>query len=481
MTTDTWNGLQYRVTGQGRPVLLIHGIGRSLSDWEEQHDRLSDFYQVWSVDLPGFGASQPPPHGMRLEHLAHLMAEFIRGMDIGPVHLGGNSLGGAVAMQLAADHPGLVSSLLLADSAGFGRAVSPVLRLASIPGVGERILRPSRKGSQRSEQAMYHDPRFATPARVQRGFDLAQRPGGTEAFLDMLRSVGSVAGVKSGWRRALTPRVRATGIPTFIVWGDKDAVLPFRHLKRGARMLRAHAHRFPNTGHGPQIEQAEEFARLAREFWDGVDQGDLMSFSSESKKPRGLQPFQFGAGSAVITGAASGIGRATAVNLAGRGNDLALVDQDKTGLDAVKAELTRQHPGLVITTHEVDLAQPTDFDGLAAAVAAEHHRLSLVINNAGVALNGTVDEISMADLDWVLAINLRAPIAMTKSFLPYLQRDNGAHIVNVSSLYGLVAPAGQSAYAASKFGIRGFTLALQSELMPVKHRHYLTRQLHKTR
>lgn len=466
MTTDTWNGLRYRVTGRGRPVLLIHGIGRSLSDWDDQHERLSDFYQVWSVDLPGFGASQPPPHGMRLEHLAHLMADFIRGMDIGPVHLGGNSLGGAVAMQLTADHPGLVSSLLLANSAGFGRGVSPVLRLASIPGVGERLLRPSRKGSQRSEHAMYHDPRFATPARVQRGFDLAQRPGGTEAFLDMLRSLGSVAGVKSGWRRALTPRVRATGIPTFIVWGDKDAVLPFRHLKRGARMLRAATHRFPNTGHGPQIEQADEFARLARKFWDGVDQGDSMSFSPESKKPRGLQPFQFGVGSAVITGAASGIGRATAMNLAERGNDLALVDRDKTGLDAVKAELTRQHPGLVITTHEVDLAQPVDFDGLAAAVAAEHHRLSLLINNAGVALNGTVDEISMADLDWVLAINLRAPIAMTKSFLPYLQRESGSHIVNVSSLYGLVAPAGQSAYAASKFGIRGFTLALQSELIP---------------
>lgn len=466
MTTGTWNGLRYRVTGQGRPVLLIHGIGRSLSDWDEQHELLSDSHRVWSVDLPGFGASQRPPKGMRLEHLAELMADFIRGMDIGPVHLVGNSLGGAVAMYLTADHPGLVRSLVLADSAGFGRGVSPALRVASIPGVGERLMRPSRKGSERSEKAMYHDPRFATPARVQRGFDLAQRPGGTDAFLEMLRSLGSVTGVKSGWRRALTPRVRAAGVPTFIVWGDKDAVLPFRHLKRGARMLRARTHRFPNTGHGPQIEQAEEFARLARTFWDGVEQGDVMPYIAESKKTRGLMPFDFGGGSAVITGAASGIGRAIATNLAERGNDLALVDRDKTGLEAVKAELTRRHPGSVITTHEVDLAQHADFDGLATAVAAEHPRVNLLINNAGVALNGKVDEISMADLDWVLAINLRAPIAMTKSFLPYLQRENGSHIVNVSSLYGLVAPAGQSAYAASKFGIRGFTLALQSELIP---------------
>ena len=72
----------------------------------------------------------------------------------------------------------------------------------------------------------------------------------------------------------------------------------------------------------------------------------------------------------------------------------------------------------------------------------------------------------MVDLDWVLAVKVRAPMAMTESFPPHLQRESGSRIVNVSSLYGLVAPAGQSAYAASKFGIRGFTLALQSELMP---------------
>lgn len=466
MSINVWNGLRYRVTGQGRPVLLIHGIGRSLSDWDEQHERLSDAYQVWSVDLPGFGASQRPANGMRLEHLADALADFIREKGIGPVHVGGNSLGGAVAMQLTADHPVLVRSLLLADSAGFGRGVSPALRLASLPGVGERILRPSRTGSERSEKAMYHDPHFATPARVQRGLELARRPGGTEDFLEILRSLGSVTGVKSGWRRALIPRVRAAGIPTFILWGDKDVVLPFRHLKRGARLLRARTHRFHNTGHGPQIEQADEFSRLAQNFWERVDQGDGMSFSVKSKKSRGLGPFHFAGGTAVITGAASGIGRATAMKLAERGSALALIDRDKPGLEAVKAELTNQHPGLLITTHELDLAKPGNFDDVAATVAGEHHRLSLLINNAGVALNGRVDEISMADLDWVLAINLRAPIAMTKAFLPHLKRQNGAHIVNVSSLFGLVAPAGQSAYAASKFGVRGFTLALQSELIP---------------
>ncbi|RKQ36729.1 alpha/beta fold hydrolase [Kocuria tytonis] len=273
MSTQLWDGLQYRVSGSGTPVLLIHGIGRSLADWDRQHELLDAHHRVYSLDLPGFGGSERPARGMRLEHLAARVADFVRAQEIAPVHVVGNSLGGAVAMQLTADHPELVRSLLLADSAGFGRGVSPALRLASIPGVGERLMQPSRKGALRSERAMYHDPALATDERVAHGYQLAQRPGGTEAFLEMLRSLGSPAGVKSGWRRALLPRVRATGVPVFIVWGDKDAVLPFRHLARGAKTLAARTHRFPDTGHGPQLERADEFARLAREFWADAEKG----------------------------------------------------------------------------------------------------------------------------------------------------------------------------------------------------------------
>lgn len=271
MSTQLWNGLSWRETGEGTPVLLIHGIGRSLADWDEQHERLATRHRVISVDLPGFGGSEVPTEGMSLSNLAARVAEFVRAQGIAPAHVAGNSLGGAVAMQLTADHPELVRSLLLVDSAGFGRGVSPALRLAALPGVGERALAPSRKGALRSERAMYHDPALATPERVERGYDLAQRPGGSEAMLQMLRSIGSIAGVKRPWRRRLLPRVRATGVPVFIMWGDKDTVLPFRHLARGAKALGARSHRFPDTGHGPMIERPDEFARLATEFWASAE------------------------------------------------------------------------------------------------------------------------------------------------------------------------------------------------------------------
>ncbi|MDO4918893.1 alpha/beta fold hydrolase [Kocuria sp.] len=271
MSGQSWDGIHYRVTGSGAPVLLVHGIGRTLADWDAQHELLSGSFRVVSVDLPGFGGSERPSGAMTLENLAARLAEFVRAQDIAPVHLVGNSLGGAVAMQLTADHPDLVRSLLLVDSAGFGRGVSPALRLASIPGVGERALRPSRGSALRSERAMYHDPALATPERVAHGYRTAQRPGGFAAMLEILRSLGSPAGVKSAWRRALLPRVRDTGVPVVVVWGDRDTVLPHRHLARAGRALGARTHTFPDTGHGPMIERPDEFARVAREFWASAD------------------------------------------------------------------------------------------------------------------------------------------------------------------------------------------------------------------
>lgn len=179
-----------------------------------------------------------------------------------------------------------------------------------------------------------------------------------------------------------------------------------------------------------------------------------------------MQRYRPRGSTAVITGAAGGIGAELALGLAQRGSDLALVDRDAGGLDAVAARVRSIDPELTVTTHLVDLAERSDHSDLAAAVRAVHPRIGLLVNNAGVALGGRVEDISLDDLDWILTVNLRAPIALVKALLPDLRARGGAHIVNVSSLFGLIAPAGQAAYATSKFALRGFTLALQAELIP---------------
>jgi short-subunit dehydrogenase len=178
-----------------------------------------------------------------------------------------------------------------------------------------------------------------------------------------------------------------------------------------------------------------------------------------------MERFAFAGRTCVITGAAGGIGAALALNIAARKARLVLVDRDAGGLERVAA-LAREVGAPVVDKHVIDLADGGDRLDLAAEVVSRHGGADLLVNNAGVTLTGTFEQNSMTDFDWLLEINLHAPIRLTKAFLPQLLRRPGGHMVAISSLFGLFAPAGQVAYATSKFGLRGFTEALRHELRP---------------
>ena len=164
----------------------------------------------------------------------------------------------------------------------------------------------------------------------------------------------------------------------------------------------------------------------------------------------------------VITGAAGGIGAALASNLAKRGANLALADRDAQGLNKV-AEAARQ-AGVKVSTHVLDVADRAALEALPEAVLAEHDRVSVLVNNAGVALAGDFADVTMADFEWLFDINFWAPVRLTKAFMYVLTREPAAHIVNVSSLFGIIAPPGQAAYCAAKFALRGFSESLRHEL-----------------
>jgi short-subunit dehydrogenase len=166
---------------------------------------------------------------------------------------------------------------------------------------------------------------------------------------------------------------------------------------------------------------------------------------------------------AAVTGAASGIGRALALELAARGCDLALADRDDAGLASLAAEIARSQRQKV-TTHRVDVGEPQQIGDFARAAIAAHPGLNIVINNAGVALMGQFDEIDQAQMDWLMNINFWGVVHGTRAFLPHLKGRREAHIVNLSSIFGIIAPPGQTAYAAAKFAVRGFSEALRHEL-----------------
>ena len=173
---------------------------------------------------------------------------------------------------------------------------------------------------------------------------------------------------------------------------------------------------------------------------------------------------------AVITGAGSGIGRALALELAGRGARLALSDIDEVAVADTAAHCEKA--GAQARSYRLDVADRAAVTAHADAVAAEFGAVNLVVNNAGVALMGTVEDMSYEDMDWIVGINFWGVVHGTKAFLPHLIASGEGHLVNVSSVFGFVGVPTQSAYNATKFAVRGFTEALRQEMLigkrPVK-------------
>jgi NAD(P)-dependent dehydrogenase (short-subunit alcohol dehydrogenase family) len=165
---------------------------------------------------------------------------------------------------------------------------------------------------------------------------------------------------------------------------------------------------------------------------------------------------------AAITGAGSGIGRALAIELARRGTHLALSDVDTTGLaETVSACEGR---GVKVSSSQIDVADRDAVFAWADKVVEDHGRVNLVFNNAGVALGAPIESMEIADLEWLMGVNFWGVVHGTQAFLPHLKAAGDGHVINISSVFGLISIPTQSAYNAAKFGVRGFTDALRMEL-----------------
>jgi NADP-dependent 3-hydroxy acid dehydrogenase YdfG len=170
----------------------------------------------------------------------------------------------------------------------------------------------------------------------------------------------------------------------------------------------------------------------------------------------------------VVTGAASGIGRAVALDVARRGALVAISDIDDAGL-AETVDLVKG-AGAEVRSDRLDVADRAAFTSYAETVADHFGRVNVVVNNAGVALAGDVEDLAYADMDWIIGINFWGVVHGTKEFLPHLIASGDGHVVNISSLFGLLSIPGQSMYNASKYAVRGFTEALREEMLVAGHR-----------
>lgn len=266
-------GVRYRESGSpdAPPVVLIHGLTRSLADWTPQHVLLGARFRVISLDLPGYGRSEPLGRPHTLVNLAAFVEEVLDELSVTePAHLCGNSLGGAVALQIAVTTPSRVRDLALFNSAGFGAEVTPALRVLGVGPLAPYLLRPSWRGAARTERSLFYDKMLATPERIAYSYALNRRPWAAQVVLETGDDLGDVRGAHRRWREELLTEASALGLPILVAWGLDDEILPAHHVDSVETYFpQAHTHLMPRCGHLPMVERPEETADLLRSFWGG--------------------------------------------------------------------------------------------------------------------------------------------------------------------------------------------------------------------
>jgi pimeloyl-ACP methyl ester carboxylesterase len=268
-------------TGDGPPLLLVHGYLGSHSVWDDAVDALSAHFRTLAPDLPGFGESEKPPaarYPYNVDAFAESLADLVASLELGRVVVCGHDLGGAVALTMAARHPAMVERLVLVDPIVYPHKPDLYVRLASTPVLGPLAFKQlsgrgifGRYFSRRNYSATHE----AAAGRIDILFEAFNAPAAREAAYATLQSFTDTRALV-----ALLPRVHA---PSLVVWGRNDRLLPVAHGRRLSRELPHARLEIVDAGHSPHEELPVQFAKIAHEFLaSGNAQG-----RSKSRPPRG--------------------------------------------------------------------------------------------------------------------------------------------------------------------------------------------------
>jgi pimeloyl-ACP methyl ester carboxylesterase len=260
---------RYLTAGTGPPLVLVHGAGDNAHDWSYVLPLLGRSHQVLAPDLPGYSPASATATDYAPARLARFLARFMDAVGLDRAAVAGNSLGGLAALQLALSEPERITALCLVDSAGLGRAVNPALVVQRFPGIGELAIAVGRR---RPGAALRAGARavllFGRPWRAPRSWLVEQyRPARQPGFLEAtLASLRAVLG-PFGQRQVLVKQLPGLTVPTLIVWGTADRVIPVSHGRRAARRLaRGRLVQLSRCGHAPQVECPHSFADALNQF-----------------------------------------------------------------------------------------------------------------------------------------------------------------------------------------------------------------------
>ena len=263
------HSVRYWEAGSGPPIVLVHGLANSVLTWRKNIEPLGRNFRVIALDLPGHGLSDMPKVRFDLPTGAAFLDAFLDKMGVERAHLAGNSMGGAIALELALTRPERAASVTLADSAGLGREISVLLRLGALPLLGEYARRPTLKGVRNLVRWMVHDPSLVDEDELLVRLRYLKRRGSAQALLRYLRTGVGLFGQRPGTRRNAS--LPSLSVPTLIVWGAQDPLFPVEQARGAERAIPgAKLHVFDACGHWPQYEHADPFNRLLGGFVGSV-------------------------------------------------------------------------------------------------------------------------------------------------------------------------------------------------------------------
>jgi pimeloyl-ACP methyl ester carboxylesterase len=268
----------YAEAGEGPVLLLIHGMGGTLENWQEAIEPLARHHTVIAPDLPGHGTSAPGGGDYSIGALAAGLRDLLFALGHERATLVGHSLGGGIAMQLGYQFPEMVERLVLVSSGGLGPEVSPVLRAAALPGADLFIAATAGAGQRvgaalgRGLSALGLRPN-ADVAEVLRGYASLTDPDRRAAFLGTVRSVIGTGGQRVDASDRL---YLAEAVPVLIVWGARDSIIPVRHGEDAHRAIPgSRLEVFEDVGHLPQIEAPGRFVAVLERFLRETEPADF--------------------------------------------------------------------------------------------------------------------------------------------------------------------------------------------------------------
>lgn len=259
------NTRYWQLGESGSTVILLHGGGGYIELWKYNMLELAKQHRVYAFDMVGAGRSDKPDDtDYTFEFMAQFTRQFMKALDIPKASLIGASAGGGVALTLTLNFPELVDRLILVGSAGLGKEINPLLRIGTLPGLGELFGSPSKSGVAMSCKYAVYNSEVITDEIVEEFYQMATLPGAAAATLNLGRSNFNIWGQ---FDRSIAQRLPTIAAPTLIIWGRQDPMVPVIHAEKAAKIIpNARLEIIEECGHWSSIEHPQKFDRLVLDF-----------------------------------------------------------------------------------------------------------------------------------------------------------------------------------------------------------------------